>query len=614
MWQFEKLENELESIFSINSIIQESNMTKPIISFFLFFLLFSCNRGEPIIQSKTYIRMMGENSWGFKDEKGNVIIPLGKYKFLNPIDEKGMIFAELKNKYGYIDIHQNIIVPFDYDELTLFSQELACVKKNGKFGFIDRKGKVVISIQFEDETYFQKTGLAQVKKNGLYGFINKKGKEIIPIIYQNADEGTSDSLVSLNKRGKWAFFDSFGKQKTEFIYDEIALTSIDINGESESTFWKNGLILVRKNGKVAYLDKNLKEIIPFGKYDFGERFNQNRIAIISKNHKYGIINEFGKEIVKPEYDTLEHPEEDYHESEIFEGKNKNYITLLDKRGNKIYDKIKEYSFNFSRLENKGQRVYIIRNLKNQCGVVDGQGKIIIPFIYDEIQDFHGTVNAIVKLKGKFGIIDSSNKIMYPIENESIITWKDIDYYIVNKNDTAGIISKNLKTILNFDYQDLSPCFYDNKNRFIAKKNDKYGVIDRTGRIIISFEYSEMSNWVEYGPGSNYHFVTKNGKKGLITKEGETVIPVIYDTLFYHNEKIIILSKDGKYGVVTIQNKQVIPFIYEEIYVEFGFFGEKKESEFYVLQKGKYSIINNKNKIIKENISKGEVEEKFSYLN
>lgn len=557
---------------------------------------------------------MGQNTWGYNDEKGNVIIPLGKYKFLNPIDEKGMILAELGNKHGYIDIHENIIVPFEYDGLGVYSEELAFVKKNNKYGYIDRKGKIIIPIQFEDESYFRKAGLARVKKNGLYGFINKKGKEIIPIIYKDADQSTADSLVSLNKKGKWAFFDSFGKQKTDFIYDEIALTDIDIKGESESTFWKNGLILVRRNGEVAYLDKELKEVIPFRKYDFGERFNQNRIAIVSKNHKYGIINEFGKEIVKPEYDTLEHPEEDYHESEIFEGKNKNHITLLDKRGNKICDRIKDYSFNFSRLENKVQRVYIILNLKNQYGVVDKEGKIIIPFIYDEIQDFYGTANTIVKLKGKFGLVSSNNKIVLPIECESIMTWDDLDYYIIKKNNKSGIIDKNLKPVLNFNYQDLSPCFYDDQNRFIAKKDNKYGVIDRRGSIIIPFEYNEMSNWVEYGPGSDYHFVTKNKKKGLITKEGKIVIPTIYDSLFYNDENTIILSKDGKYGVVTIQNKSVIPFNYDKIYTDLAFVPHKKETEFYVLRNGKYFVVNNKNKIIKENISKEEVEDKFSYLN
>ncbi|WP_281230980.1 WG repeat-containing protein [Flavobacterium gelatinilyticum] len=557
---------------------------------------------------------MGQNTWGYNDEKGNILIPLGKYKFLNPIDEKGMILADLKNKHGYIDIHENILVPFEYDDLTVFSEELACAKKNSKFGFINRKGKIVIPFQYDDETYFQKTGLALVKKNKLYGFINKKGKEIIPILYQNADEGTADSLVTLNKGGKWAFFDSFGKQKTDFIYDEIALSGIEIKGKSESSYWKNGLILVRKNNQIAYLDKNLKEVIPFGKYNTGERFNQHRIAIVSKNGKYGIIDEFGKERVKPEYDTMEHPEESYHESEIFVAEKSNYLVLLNEHGNKIYDKIKGFSFDYCRLNNKIEKIYHVQDLNGKYGAIDTKGKLIIPVIYDEFQDFGSNYNAIVNYKEKFGLIDSNNKTTYPIENELIYAGtRELDYYIIKKNSKVGIIDKNLKPIFNFDFQEINPCFYDTKNRFIAKQNDKYGVIDRAGRVIIPFEYSQMSNWVEYGPGENYHFVTKNKKHGLITKEGKTVIPVIYNSLFYNDDKTIILSKDGKYGVVTIQNKPIIPFMYEKIYIESIFAPKKKEIEFYVLQNGKYNAINNKNEVIRSNISKKEIEEKILRL-
>ncbi|WP_208326843.1 WG repeat-containing protein [Flavobacterium sp. 270] len=558
---------------------------------------------------------MGENSWGYNDEKGKVLIPLGKYKFLNPIDEKGMIFANKDNKYGYIDIHENIIVPFEYDDLTVFSEELSCVKKKGKFGFINRKGKIVIPLQFENETYFRKTGLALVKKGSLYGFINKKGKEIIPIIYENAQVSFFDSLVTLNKKEKWAFFDSFGKQKTDFIYDKIALTDIDIKGESGSTFWKNGLILVQKNKQIAYLDKNLKEIIPFGKYETGERYNENRIAIVSKNLKYGIIDEFGKEVVKPDYNIIEHPQEDYHESEIFAARKSNYLTLLDKNGKKIFDRIKDFSFDHARINNKIEKIYHIQDLNGKYGGINTKGELIIPVIYDEFQDFRSQQNAIVKYKGKFGLIDSNNKITYPINNISIETNpREPDFYIVNKNNNFGILNKDFKTILDFNYQYLSPCFYDRKNKFIAKKNGKYGVIYRTGRIIIPFEYDEISNWVEYGPGSNYHFVEKNNKHGLITNEGKSVIPPIYDTLFYENDKIIILSKNGKYGVVTIQNKEVIPFTYEKIYIEPTIFSKKEQTEFYVSKDGKYSIINNKNEIIKSNISKSEVEDKFSHYN
>ncbi len=571
-------------------------------------LITSCSKIENN-STKLYERIMGQNSWGYNDGKGNVVIPLGKYKFLNPIDEKGMIYANKGTKYGYIDIHENILVPFEYDDLTVFSQELSCAKKNGKFGFINRKGKIVIPIQFENETFFRKNGLALVKKNDLYGFIDKKGKEIIPLLYQNANQVILDSLVTVKKQGKWAFFDSFGKQKTDFIYDEIAATSFNY----KDTFWKNGLILVRKNRQIGYLDKNLKEVVAFGKYETGDRFNSNRIAIVSKNQKYGIIDEFGKEVVKTEYDTIEHPEESYRESEIFLAKKGNYLILLDKNGKKIYDKIKDFSFDHASLGNKTQKIYHIQDLNGKYGAINTKGELVIPVMYDEFRDFRSNNNAIVKHKGKFGLVDLNNKITYPIDNEEIEqNSRDLAFYIIKKNGKVGIINKELKTMINFDYQDLQPCFYDQINKFIAKQNGLYGVIDRLGGIIIPFQYTEMSNWVEYGPGSNFHFVTKDKKQGLITKEGKTVIPVIYDSLFYDSDKIIILSKNGKYGVVTIQNKQIIPFAYEKIYLEPSLFSKKKETEFYVLKNGKYSIINDKNEVIKSDLPKNEVENKFSY--
>ena len=145
---------------------------------------------------------------------------------------------------------------------------------------------------------------------------------------------------------------------------------------------------------------------------------------------------------------------------------------------------------------------------------------------------------------------------------------NLDYYIVKKNDKVGIINSEPLTRFRFNYQDLSPCYYNPENRFIAKKNNKFGVIGLRGNIIIPFIYDELSNWVEYGPGSNYHFVSKNNKKGLITKDGKIIIPPIYDELLYKNNQTIIFSKDYKFGVLTLQNTPVIPFDYDKICQKF----------------------------------------------
>ena len=52
------------------------------------------------------------------------------------------------------------------------------VKKGGKFGYIDRTGKVIIPFKFDDAWQFSE-GLASVKIGEKRGYINENGKIVI---------------------------------------------------------------------------------------------------------------------------------------------------------------------------------------------------------------------------------------------------------------------------------------------------------------------------------------------------------------------------------------------------------------------------------------------------
>jgi uncharacterized protein YkuJ len=54
-----------------------------------------------------------------------------------------------------------------------------------KSGFIDKNGKVVIELQFDNAGNFSE-GLAEVKKDDKYGFIDKSGKVVIEPQFDNA--------------------------------------------------------------------------------------------------------------------------------------------------------------------------------------------------------------------------------------------------------------------------------------------------------------------------------------------------------------------------------------------------------------------------------------------
>jgi hypothetical protein len=76
------------------------------------------------------------------------------------------------------DYEINWLISPQYEGVTKrFTEKLAGVVLGGKVGFIDIHNRFIIKPQFEnaDDIHGFNLGLSAVKKNGKFGFINKKG-------------------------------------------------------------------------------------------------------------------------------------------------------------------------------------------------------------------------------------------------------------------------------------------------------------------------------------------------------------------------------------------------------------------------------------------------------
>ena len=104
--------------------------------------------------------------------------------------------------------------PITYDYVGDFSEGLAHVQLNGKYGFVNKSGEVVIPIKYDYARDFSE-GLAAVQLNGKWGFINKSGKIIIPSIYDDAG-GFSDGYALVERGDKWLMIDKQGNE-----YDDV---------------------------------------------------------------------------------------------------------------------------------------------------------------------------------------------------------------------------------------------------------------------------------------------------------------------------------------------------------------------------------------------------------
>ena len=70
-------------------------------------------------------------------------------------------------------------------------------KKDGKYGYVDKKGNVVVDYTYDDATEQNEYGFASVKKNGVWGSINKEGETVIEPTYN------LDNYLVIDFIGKW---------------------------------------------------------------------------------------------------------------------------------------------------------------------------------------------------------------------------------------------------------------------------------------------------------------------------------------------------------------------------------------------------------------------------
>ena len=80
---------------------------------------------------------------------------------------------------------------------VLTTNTLFLAKKDGKYGFVNKQGIVIVDYIYDDAREQNEYGFASVKKNGMWGCINYKGKQVMAPAYQLEN----NSLIEFI--GKW---------------------------------------------------------------------------------------------------------------------------------------------------------------------------------------------------------------------------------------------------------------------------------------------------------------------------------------------------------------------------------------------------------------------------
>lgn len=272
--------------------------------------------------------------------------------------------------------------------------------KTSEQHYIDEKGSILYTENQDPEIKEQilpfSDGVGRVRRNGKFGFMNYKGQIVIATEYEKAED-FHEGLAAIRINGKWGYINHKNDTVIKPVFESVHKFS-------------GGLAAYGKNGKHGYINTKGEEIIK-AQFDRVCHFRNNRAWVLVKG-KWGCINTKGEFIISPYYSDTQDFREGYAwvfkdmTWGLIDSTNK-YLVAPNERNGLIYAQNAAFE-TFAKFNNG----LIISRNNDKFGYSDITLKRVIPATFDHAFDFENGL-ATVEVDGKWGIIDVTGK--YVIE-------------------------------------------------------------------------------------------------------------------------------------------------------------------------------------------------------
>lgn len=289
------------------------------------------DKAEPFVDGVAKVGKKIDSSWLYTyiDEKG---IEIFNYKYPGIghfSDDIAWVF--LDGKYGYIDKEGSEMIPIEYLNNWNFNNgrvlisdkeynQFFDINSGVKYGYMNKSGDTIIPMKYAWAKSFN-SGYAPVFENGRVFFLDKNGKKVFNKTFDNADEFRND-IAPVVSNGKIGFIDNQGMYIVSPKYDDYQFiynynvfdfSSMESDKERSKVYQTDeGYLLVSKNKKWGAIDKDEKEIVPF-QFD-GIGIPDSNIVEVNKikrkkdystDYYTGLYDLYKKELILPaKYDKV----------------------------------------------------------------------------------------------------------------------------------------------------------------------------------------------------------------------------------------------------------------------------------------------------------------------
>ena len=204
-------------------------------------------------------------------------------------------------KWGYLDKTGKLAIPLKFTHAEDFSEGLAAVTDGDRGGFIDRTGTFVFDVPL-DVTLGFREGVVGVQLRGTITYFDRTGKKLpIATEYGPKSNSFSEGLVPIETKGKWGFVDRAGKLVVAPQFEDAGDFSeglAPVKVKSEETTWcppdpsgsRSGFTM-----KWGYIDKTGKLVIA-AQFESAAPFSEG-LAVIHNCEQAFFIDKTGKTVI-----------------------------------------------------------------------------------------------------------------------------------------------------------------------------------------------------------------------------------------------------------------------------------------------------------------------------
>ena len=459
-----------------------------------------------------------DGKYGIVNSFGKVILPTffsrEKIETIKDIVNEPVNPALNQGENTSISSFKEVVIAnldFPFDECSDFTDGVAVVGKNKKYGIVDSDFNVIVSLKY-DEVVIVDNDLFCIRTGNLWGFADSKGNTILPPTLSSYGEfyGTyfKDAVTTDGKK-IYVYIDRSKEFTSIHTFDKIFYMN-----EGVAPFYDNGKWgYIKKNGEIIACSKEFEEL---GVFTEG-------MGLIKKNGLYGFIDIYGNE--KIPY---------------------------------IYEEVDIFINGFAKVQ-----------LNGKWGIIDSLGQLRADYEYDEISDF--TNNFAVVRKGiKNNVLDTSFNKKFedtPIFIREYTSEIGEDYMIFKENHKYGYLylgnEENRKAEIpaSFDY-----ALPFKKGFAKVRIDNNYAIINTDGEYVLPPIFSTLSSFDYFGIAeySVYYNIQDMTKTGFLVRNNDIIMVMAYDSLKLLDRQTFLVSNDNKFGIVNISNDVIIPLAYSSI--------------------------------------------------